>query len=293
VGSLYLLDLPTVLRAAGLTVYEVDGWQTRARGSGGYEPGRPNHVMTHHTASPASADGWDDVNYCTFHDDDAPLCNLYINREGKWWVCAAGATNTNGSGHDPCGFTPDDSMNSHAIGIEAGNNGVGETWPNVQLDSYLKACRALCDAYGIPDSRIHAHHEWAPTRKTDPAGPPRYQHGGGPSPISWTMSEFRADVDSLAPGPEPEPTPEPSHDLGAIHDEGDPMFIAQKDDVFWIGNGLGRRKLADDEEIDFLIEKFQKAGTPLRDLQNGRAVSTRDQVSGARQMNQLGVDVAK
>lgn len=205
-GSRYLTDLADVCRRTGYPVIEEGGWQTRARGSGGYDSGRPNHIMVHHTASGPSSDGWPDVNYCTYGDEDAPLCNLYLARDGTIWVCAGGATNTNGSGHDPCGVTADDSMNSSAIGIEAGNDGVGERWPDVMLDSYARLCAELCDAYGIPNGRIHAHFEWAPTRKTDPAGPDRYASGAA----SWDMAGFRSDcAGAPEPAPEPDPGPEP------------------------------------------------------------------------------------
>ena len=188
-GARYLTDLAAVVAAAGLEVVEVDGWESRARGSGGYDAGRPTHVIVHHTASPASSDGWPDVEYCTFHDDDAPLCNLYLSRDGTVYVCAAGATNTNGAGTDPCGITPADAMNSHAVGIEAGNDGTGEPWRGLQVDAYLDLVSALCDAYGIDPAQCHAHHEWAPSRKTDPAGPSPYA-GAGP----WDMDAFRADL---------------------------------------------------------------------------------------------------
>ena len=40
-GDRYLTNLADVLEAAGLRVVRYHGWQTRARGSGGYEQGRP------------------------------------------------------------------------------------------------------------------------------------------------------------------------------------------------------------------------------------------------------------
>ena len=61
-GTRYLTDLADVCRRTGYPVIEVDGWQSRARGSGGYDSSRPNHIMVHHTASGPSSDGWDDVN---------------------------------------------------------------------------------------------------------------------------------------------------------------------------------------------------------------------------------------
>ena len=130
------------------------------------------------------------------------MCNLYLARNGDVYVCAGGATNTNGSGHDPCGVTPDDSMNSHAIGIEAGNNGTGEQWPTVQQDAYVTMIQALCDHYGIPVERVHSHFEYAPDRKIDPAGNSRYASGGN----KWDMDAFRGDI--TAGGPPPQPPPE-------------------------------------------------------------------------------------
>jgi hypothetical protein len=196
-GSRYLTDLANVCRNAGLTVQEEPGWQTRARGSGGYNSGYPNHVMVHHTASGKSSDGQPDVNYMCYSDSDRPLANLYLNRAGKVWIMAAGATNTNGSGRDPCGAIANDSMNSSAIGIEAGNDGVGEPWPTAQQDAYVKLCKALCDHYGIPNNRIHAHFEWAPDRKVDNAGPSRWSNpSGGGGGNKWRMNDFRASVAS-------------------------------------------------------------------------------------------------
>jgi hypothetical protein len=197
-GARYLTDLADVCRGAGLSVTEVDGWPTRARGSGGYDSGKPNHVMVHHTASGPSQDGWPDVNYIATGSQDAPLSNLYLGRSGQIWVIAAGATNTNGSGQDPCAVVADDSMNAAAVGIEAGNDGVGEPWPDAQLDAYVRLVAALCDHYGIANHCVHAHFEWT-TRKIDCAGPPRYATGSA----SWDMDAFRADCAGTGPTPQP------------------------------------------------------------------------------------------
>ena len=201
-GSRYLTDLASVVRATGLVVQEEPGWQTRARGSGGYDSGRPNHVMVHHTASNPSSDGQADVNYICYNAQDRPIANLYLSRSGKVWICAAGCTNTNGTGSDPCGVTPNDSMNTHAIGIEAANNGVGEPWPAVQQTAYITLVSALCTHYGIPSGRVHGHIEWAPTRKIDPAGPAQWPPINASG--SWDMNPFRTDV-AEAQGKPPSP----------------------------------------------------------------------------------------
>jgi hypothetical protein len=205
--SRYLTDLADVCRRTGWPVLEVDGWQTRARGSGGFADGKPDHVMCHHTASGPSSDGWGDVNYMTHNHDDAPLCNLYLDRSGTIWVCAAGGTNTNGKGD--CSHISPDTMNSSAVGIEAGNDGVGERWPDAQQDAYVALCRVLCDAYGIGVDRVHGHAEWAPDRKIDMAGNSRYATGGN----TWDFDAFRHDVTGIGtPEPGPAPTPDPEED---------------------------------------------------------------------------------
>lgn len=44
-GNRYLTDLADVLRAAGVDVLEVLGWERRARSSGGYADGLPTTLM--------------------------------------------------------------------------------------------------------------------------------------------------------------------------------------------------------------------------------------------------------
>ena len=219
--------------------------------------------------------------YCATGDEDAPLSNLCLDRDGVWWCLAGGATNTNGKG-GPIDNVPADSMNTYALGIEA-NGGYGEPWPSVQTSSYTQGVRALIDAYGI--AHVRAHFEWAPDRKIDPAGPSPWATGS----TSWDMDAFRADL--AAPTPEPEPVP-PATPVAVFHQEGDPMFIAVKNGQYWIGNGLGRRKMADPDELDSVIQAFHKAGTPLRNFNGGQAVNNSDDVSGAEQLHKLGLDVA-
>jgi hypothetical protein len=189
-GARYLTDLADVCRSSGYPVIEVDDWVNRARGSGGYDPGYPNHVIVHHTASGPGSDGWPDVNYCCYGNPDSPVGNLYLARTGDIYVMAAGAANTNGTGADPCHLVPDDGMNSRSLAIEAGNGGTGEPWPDIQQAAYVALCRVLCDAYGIGNGQIHSHAEWAPSRKIDPAGQSAYATGAA----IWDMDAFRADV---------------------------------------------------------------------------------------------------
>lgn len=199
-------DLADVLRGAGLLVDEsaVPDWRNRSRSgnSSWYADGRPTHVMVHHTASGAGshdtmADERAEARYCGTVHEVKPVSNLYLGPSGTWYPLAAGPSNTNGVGIDTWGGgVAIDSMNSYAVAIEAGNNGVGEPWP--QIDGYVRGCAALCKAYGIPARHVRAHHEWAPNRKIDPAS------GQTSTPYSpherygmFDMEQFRRDVARL------------------------------------------------------------------------------------------------
>jgi len=190
-----LTDLADVLRAAGVPVVEVEGWQTRGRGGDGgqYQPGRPNHVMVHHTAGASGASAASEVNYMVNVSDVAPVANLYIARDkdnAAVWIMAAGPTNTNGKGSAPWDpKTKNDDMNRMAIGIEIGNNGLGEPYGNKQQETLVAVCAALCETYSIPVDHVRSHAEYSPGRKIDPAGPSRWATSG-----TWPMDAFRETI---------------------------------------------------------------------------------------------------
>jgi N-acetylmuramoyl-L-alanine amidase len=213
----YLTDLADVCRDAGLVVNEVDNWQTAARNSGGYAEGRPWCVMWHHTASNTTPAN--DVAYIVGGSDDAPLANLYLARDGSVTVCAAGCTNTNGSGGPVTmskGTVPQDSMNTYAIGIEAANDGRGQTWPPAQIDAYFALSDALANAYGLDPADVCTHAEWAPTRKIDPATAAAvegwWQPGSINSSGTWSVVDVRAECVERAGIPTPTP---PEDDMRA------------------------------------------------------------------------------
>lgn len=224
----YLTDLADVCRRAGLAVVELDGWQTRARSSGGYADGGPWVVMLHHTAS--AGDGASDADYCTFRSSDRPLANLVLGRDGTVFVCAAGATNTNGKGGPyrlSNGRTvAQDTMNTRAIGIEMSNNGVGMAYPAVQIDAMFSLVIALAGAYlGGDVTLVAGHVDWAPGRKIDPATGAAVDAACGwrPSTInssgSWKLADTVAELQrrsSTVPGPDPTPPP-PIGDDDMLH----------------------------------------------------------------------------
>lgn len=219
-SGIYLTQMANWLREAGLVVIEYSGWQTRARGSGGYAA-NPLCVMWHHTASPRSWDGKRDADYCTVQDSNKPLCNLYIQRDGTVWVCAAGATNTNGKGNSIAfsrGTVPTDGMNTRAVGIEMGNDGVGEQWPEAQINAAFITSNTINARLGNQPSDLCTHQKYAPTRKIDPAtdnvaGP--WKPSTCNSSRSWDCSSVIAEAQRRAGQPvppipvPPDPTPVP------------------------------------------------------------------------------------
>lgn len=152
-----LLDLPHVLRSAGQTVIEVDGWQQR-----GKELNTLTAIICHHTASGPT---WPNDRVARLLRDGrvdlpGPLAQLGLDRDGHWWLVAAGKANHNGYGK----------YGNQTIGIEAYNDGVGEPWPEVQVSAWAQGCAALCAHFGIPVDRVLGHKEVDPTRKVDPKG---------------------------------------------------------------------------------------------------------------------------
>lgn len=254
--GIYLTDLAAWLRDAGVDVIEVDGWQTRARSSGGYTHGLPWCVMWHHTASPASWHGQKDADYCFHGAEYAPLANIYLAPDGVAWVGAAGCTNTNGSGGPLTvsrGTVPVDSMNSYAVGVEMGNDGVGELWPQVQVDAMFKISNAVNRACGNEPEDLASHAMWAPHRKIDPAqaaavcGPWRPQATN--SAGTWRGADIRNEARRRWSSA-PIPTPPPSS-------EDDDMYLATLTDGTVVVVGSSVRPVSGDEIAP---------GGPLADL---------------------------
>ncbi|MGJ9487128.1 peptidoglycan recognition protein family protein [Actinotignum sp. GS-2025e] len=170
-------NLADVLRAAGLTVVEIDGWRTRGYADGDDGGmGAIKQIVCHHTAGPATGDY---PSLGIVRDGrtglPGPLAQLGLGRSGTWYVIAAGYANHTGTvGDNYYG-------NNNSLGIEAENTGRGEPWPDVQYNSYVVGVRALIAAFGLPVTSVVGHKEIAVPhgRKIDP---------------TFGMDEFRAAV---------------------------------------------------------------------------------------------------
>jgi hypothetical protein len=220
VGALYYAELIDVLQAAGVPCQVNDineGWQRRARGSGGFNAA-PLGVCWHHTASTASVNN--DLNYMIHNSPDAPIGNMLLARDGVVWPIAAGAANTQGKG-GPLTFSrgtcPLDQGNTTIWGIEAQNSGVGQEWPVAQIDAFFLCNEALANLFGNDVTDLTSHQFYAPSRKIDPAtamavdGP--WAPGSVTSSGTWSVYDIRDEaVRRSTVEPIPPPIPEPEDD---------------------------------------------------------------------------------
>jgi len=177
-----LLWLPQVLRAWGLTVIEVPGWQNRGHGDEGSVLG----VLCHHTCGPLHGD-LPDLNILVDGRPDlgGPLCNLGLGRSGHFFMIAAGKGWHAGRGMWQ-GVTDG---NAHFIGIEAENTGEtkgprADVWPQVQMDAYRRGCAAILLHIRAEPIMCAGHKEYA------------LPHGRKDDP-DFDMNQFRVDVARL------------------------------------------------------------------------------------------------
>jgi len=149
----------------GLDVSAEKGWRSRGRPYNFY----PRGVVCHHTASPRRGGDMPSLNTVVHGRSDlpGPLCHVLLGRSGKVKVIAMGDANHAGSGGPKLGI-PANEANYFMWGIEAENDGVGEPWPEHQMDAYAKLCAALLTWINVHDAKmVIGHKEWT-SRKIDP-----------------------------------------------------------------------------------------------------------------------------
>jgi len=157
--------LPEVLHGAGLEVSEVPGWQTRGHGDMGNVQG----ILCHHTACRNDHDDHPSLGVVTKGRPDlaGPLAQLLLSQHGIYYVVAAGKCWHAGAGNWH-GVT---NGNSHFIGIEAENTGLGnDPWTADQMSAYHKGCAAILKHIGAGPQMCAGHREYALPhgRKSDP-----------------------------------------------------------------------------------------------------------------------------
>ncbi|WKR36059.1 lysin A [Mycobacterium phage Azrael100] len=146
--------LADVLRAEGLRVFEVDGWQNRGQGDQGTFWG----VMFHHTGSPnETPEG------IAFHPTLGLAAHILIKPNGDVWVCGIGKANHAGRGDYP--GLPTNNANPVMIGVEVAilprkDAPHREGWPDVQYDATVKVHAAILRKLGLRADRCISHREW-------------------------------------------------------------------------------------------------------------------------------------
>lgn len=159
--------MASVLRAAGVRVVEYPGWRDR-RASGAFAP---KGVMWHHDASaPGPSPGLAELIAVRGNGPTPPpLAQCWVDIYGVWHLCASGRANHAGIGGG-WGVIAANQGNRDAIGVETDHT-IGEKWPTAQLSSLRRGTRALLDHLKAkPANALCGHLEYAPGRKSDPAG---------------------------------------------------------------------------------------------------------------------------
>lgn len=155
-----VLGMADAIRATGVSVMEVAGWQTR-----GNPTLRPLGIVHHHDVSHPDreasmrrliTDGRSDLL--------GPLYNVWIDRAGVAWIIASGKAN-----HAGRGGWQGLAGNSTTIGLCLANNGTGEPYPPAQMTAWERTTIGLNRLVGVTAEFNCGHKEWAPTRKIDPA----------------------------------------------------------------------------------------------------------------------------
>lgn len=159
----YQTGVVEAFRDHGLELGFCPGWETR-----GSPVFWPQGAVAHHDAVEARWSTPPGLLISGRPDLAGPLCNTALASTGKVWLVAAGRANHAGTGSWR-GLVG----NSTVWGTEAQNAGTGQTWPDAQIDAYVRLHQALVEFYRWPAGAemVCRHAEWAPSRKIDPAGP--------------------------------------------------------------------------------------------------------------------------
>jgi hypothetical protein len=151
----------SVLRAAGITVKEYDGWRSRGLAGGSF---KPRALIWHHDGS-SKGDSPGVPSYMIRNFSTA-AAQLWVDRAGVWHVIAAGRAPHAGV------VKPGKPGNSESLGIETDHT-IGEDWPNDQIESLRTGTAAILKHLGITaEAGLEFHRSicFPPGRKTDPDG---------------------------------------------------------------------------------------------------------------------------
>lgn len=203
--SFNLDNAPAMLRAAGLTVIETEGWFNR--GYLGQDLQACAGVLWHHTATGAARNYTSglptkNVLIAGHAGLPGPLCNIGLGRAGEVYMIATGVANHAGTGR--AHGVPVNMGNHYLIGIEMESSGVKPwDWTPAQLAAAPVLGAALERAYMMhldPSARLQLGHlEYSDAGKIDPAGWP-----GG---MDGLRAQINAQLSAWGGGSAPAPAP--------------------------------------------------------------------------------------
>jgi hypothetical protein len=288
-GYVWLTDLDAALANAGVPFIEVPAspsdatgaasWRTRGRPVGTGDGFNPDGIVCHHTASPAGTPPSTDLRVILSGNSEAPgpIAQLYLGRDVQCYLVAAGRANHAGSGMRPgLDFTCTD-MNARNVGIEVGNNGVGEVWSDPLCELYANVVAALCEWYGWPTSSVYLHNTVGPpsggcNSKIDPAG--SWTRQRNLTTQTWDLGTWRGFVDEHRGGA---PPPDPGGDdvpfigtpliqstgAGSMFGADGRQHPAWPGSVFLTdGSALTYRWLVTNQDVDDVVAMLKAAGLP-------------------------------
>lgn len=180
-----LTDSADVLRAAGLIVIEMPGWQDRYETDGGF---LNLGIMFHHDAMGLHTMAVPN----NMSKNGVGGSNFWVRFDGVWVIMSAGRKWHAGLG-DGWGGIPANSGNTYVASVETDYSGTGP-WPEALLPALYKGTKALRDHYDYDvDQYCCGHKEYAPNRKIDPA--------------NTDLNAWRSYLKS-SPAPTPPPSPD-------------------------------------------------------------------------------------
>lgn len=237
------------LRAAGLNVHEVAGWQDR--GSADFNP---RGSVDHHTAGPRVGNA-PSLNICINGRTGlpGPLCHVLIGRDNTCFVIAAGRAN-----HAGTGGWRGLSGNSSVYGIERENVGTtAEPWRADQTDVAARAHAALVRGRAGADM-VCGHREWAPTRKVD-------AHSVNYAAFRQTVKDYLSKQGGTVPEPDP-PVQEDEMYIIVKGDDGSPEVYSL--------HGNSKTHFANQTHVDRFVWSIETiayaAGQPRQVLHGGK-----------------------
>lgn len=250
-------DLPARLRAAGLTVIEIDGWQTRTRPP---ETGNftPVGMLNHHTGSKdVIGDPADDLKYANWlakvgrSDLPAPLVQLSLSLEAVVYVLAAGRCNHAGAAKASGSVAASSDGNHLYVGMEWMLSGTQEI-PQKMYDAGATVNAVILGILGSSVQAVSCHYQTSVTGKWDIGDPNGISIPSVSANKVMDVPKFRravqAEVDRLT---KPKPPPDPAPDkrghgwqagrFTATKTQHDNMFnvLSQECSVFGISEAVG------------------------------------------------------